>query len=101
MPIPDLTPTYQLAFQSLVKEVEGFERGLSSDREVGISVSGTENVIHIRAIRHSGQMIVFEGIDTQGRDACLIQHYTQVHVQMVAADKIGEEAKRIGFHRPI
>lgn len=90
----------EYAFEALVEEVDGFQRGLSADREVGISVNGTENIIHVRTIRHSGHMVVFEGTDTQGRDARLIQHYSQVHVQMTAVDKIGDEAKRIGFHRP-
>lgn len=42
-------------------------------------------------------MFVFSGFDNFGRTARLIQHFTQVNVQMVAVDKLNETASRIGF----
>jgi hypothetical protein len=36
-------------------------------------------------------------VDEQDRQARIIQHYTQIRVQMVAVKKLGQQATRIGF----
>lgn len=95
--MPTIKPIHEYAFDALSREVEKFQRTLSMDHELGISVFGADNVIHVSGIRHAGQMVVFEGRDNQGRVARLIQHYTQVNLQMIAVDKLNEQANRIGF----
>lgn len=95
--LPEIKAVHAYAFDALSKEVDLFQRTLTPDSELGISVFGADNIIHVRAIRQSGQMVVFEGVDNQGRVARLIQHYTQVNLQMIAVDKIEDQAKRIGF----
>jgi hypothetical protein len=95
--IPRIEPTWVYAFEALSKEVATFQDSLSPDSEVGISVNGADNVIHVSAIRRSGQMVVFEGVDSHGRAARLIQHYSQVNVQMIAVDAVKAQAQRIGF----
>ena len=97
MRVADIKSVPEYAFDALSLEVDKFQATMSADLELGISVSGADNVIHVRAIRKSGQMVVFEGVDIQGRTARLIQHYTQVNLQMVAVPKLDEQAKRIGF----
>jgi hypothetical protein len=92
-----IDPDWVRAFEALSKEVSSFQDHLLSTQEVGISVNGADNVIHVFAIRRSGQMVVFEGTDSHGRSARLIQHYTQVNVQMIAVDTVAEQARRIGF----
>lgn len=42
-------------------------------------------------------MVVFDGVDGEGRQALIIQHYTQVRVPMIAVNKLQAEAKSIGF----
>jgi len=95
--LPNIKSIPEQAFDALSNEVEKFQRTLSTDFELGVSVFGADNVIHVRGIRRSGQMIIFEGVDSQNRVARLIQHYTQVNLQMVAVGKLAEQANRIGF----
>lgn len=95
--LPQIKAPHEYAFDALSREVSKFQGTLSPETEVGISVSGADNVIHVRAIRQSGQMVVFEGMDNQNRTARLIQHFTQVNLQMIAVAKLDEQAKRIGF----
>jgi hypothetical protein len=96
-PLPRIEPPFVYAFEAMSKEVARFQNRLPADQEIGITVSGADNVIHVSAIRRSGQMVVFEGLDNQGRKAQLIQHYTQVNVQVIAVDALHETANRIGF----
>lgn len=95
--IPRVETPQVYAFEHLQKEVSKFQDELPDDCEVGISVNGADNVIHVHEIRRTGQMFVFSGFDNFGRTARLIQHFTQVNVQMVAVDKLNETASRIGF----
>lgn len=96
MPVVKSVPEY--AYEALARQVADFQDNLTPDQEVGISVSGSDSVVHVRSIRQAGQMVVFDGVDNQSRPARLIQHYTQVNVQMIAVDKLHERANRIGFH---
>lgn len=85
------------AFEALVEEMRHFQNALADDRELGIVANGAGLTLHVEQLRYSGQMIVFDGVDSEGRVASLIQHYTQVNVQMVAVEKLKAEANRIGF----
>lgn len=87
----------EYAFEALTKEIKRFQKGLSADMEVGIAANGAGLTIHVESVRMSGQMVVFDGVDGEGRQARLIQHYTQVSVQMIAVNKLQAEARRIGF----
>jgi len=42
-------------------------------------------------------MITFDGVDGNENDSVLIQHFTQVNVQMVAIPKLQDEPRRVGF----
>jgi hypothetical protein len=85
------------AFDSLSSEVTKFQNGLTGEYEVGLAMNGAGGTIHVNSIRLESQLIVFEGVDDQGRTARVIQHYTQLSLQMVAAAKLDEHARRIGF----
>lgn len=87
----------EYAFEALTKEIKRFQKGLSDEMEVGIIANGAGAPIHVESVRMSGQMVVFDGVDGEGRQARIIQHYTQVSVQMIAVNKLAEEARRIGF----
>lgn len=86
-----------LAYSALQEQVRGFQNELSDNHEIGVSVAGTMTTIHVRSMVRKGHMIVFDGTDERGRQARLIQHYSQINVQMIAVDAIAEEAHRIGF----
>ena len=92
--IPEMKSIPEHAFDALVEEMRRFQNKLQDDVEVGIVANGAGLVIHVNSLRFSSQMIVF---DSEGRDARLIQHYTQVNVQMIAVPKLEEEPRRIGF----
>ncbi|MGZ2411602.1 hypothetical protein ACUXST_000999 [Sphingomonas sp. F9_3S_D5_B_2] len=85
------------AFEDLVEEIRKFQDSLSKETELGVVANGGERTIHVESFRMAGQMVVFEGVDGEGRAARIIQHYTQVSVQMIAVNKLQSEAKRIGF----
>lgn len=95
MPIVKSIP--EVAWEALQREVAEFQSLLTSDQEVGVVVNGATSVIHVSTLRRSGQMVVFDGVDNAGRTARLIQHFSQVNVQMIAVDAIAEQARRIGF----
>lgn len=95
--IPEIKSISEYAFDALVEEMSRFQSALADDVEVGIITNGAGQVIHVRQIRMRGQVVVFDGTDSDGRDARLIQHYTQVNVHMVAAKKLEAKPYRIGF----
>ena len=85
------------SFNSLVDEIKRFQEGLSSETEVGIFANGAGLPLHVESIRMSGQILIFDGVDSDSRHARIIQHYTQVSIQIVALNKLQPEARRIGF----
>ena len=87
----------ELAFEALAEEINRFQRSINTDSEVGIVANGGGLIIHVEHVRQSGQMIVFDGVDPQSRNARLVQHFTQTNVQMLELEKLQEEARRIGF----
>lgn len=95
MPVIKSIP--EMAFESMVEEIRRFQETLAGDMELGIVANGAGLTIHVESVRLSGHMIVFTGADVYAREACLIQHYTQINVQMIAVPKQQAEARRIGF----
>jgi hypothetical protein len=95
--VPEVKSIPVKSFKSLVEELKRFQKGLSSEDEVGIFASGAGLPLHVEAIRNSGQMVIFSGVDSNARRACIIQHYTQVSIQIVALNKLQPVARRIGF----
>lgn len=95
--MPDFKSIPEMAFDSMKDEIASFQRGLSDEDEVGVVANGAGLIIHVRYVRLSGQMFVFDGVDGDQREARLIQHYTQVNVQMIAVKKLEDAPQRIGF----
>lgn len=86
------------AIEDLMDRIREFQVELTDDQEMGLLASSAGDIIHITSISSDGgQIIVFKGIDGQGRVSRLIQHYTQISVQLLAVDKLADEARRIGF----
>lgn len=95
--LPEIKSIPEMSFDSLAKEIKRFQDALPNDMEVGIFANSVGLPLHVESVRKSGQMVVFDGVDGEGRQARIIQHYTQVSVQMVAVKKLEAEARRIGF----
>jgi hypothetical protein len=85
------------AFEDLIEEIRRFQETLSDETEVGIFANGAGLPLHVESVRMANLMVVFDGVDGEGRQARIIQHYTQVSVQMVAVNKLQDEPRRIGF----
>lgn len=85
------------AFDALVREIKAFQAELTEHTEVGIVANGAGLTIHVHKLRLSDHIVVFTDKDHEGRAARLLQHYTQINVQMVAAPKLEAEPQRIGF----
>jgi hypothetical protein len=105
--IPDLSPPKsQLnpaswTYERLVKQIQDFESGLSSDEEIGARLVGTPGagVLHVEDAGYWGpDLLFFYGTNEHGKAVQLIQHYTQVNLLLTALPKEGPEPRRIGFH---
>lgn len=97
MNIPEIKSIPDYAFDALRDEIRRFQVNIPQESEIGIIANGGGTMIHIESFSMRGQMIVFDGVDADGRTARLIQHYTQVNVQLVAVQKLQEQPRRIGF----
>ncbi len=97
MILPEIKSIAEYAYDALLGEIKRFSGQLPDDMELGIVSNGGGLIIHIEKLYQSGQMVVFIGSDGEGRQARLIQHYTQANVQMIAVKKLDAEARRIGF----
>lgn len=88
------------AYERLVKQIVEFESKLSAEEEIGgrFVTAPLEGAIHICDIDYwNPDMIIFHGIDANGRATQLIQHHSQLSVLLCAVPKIKEEPRRIGF----
>lgn len=95
--IPEVKAVFQYAFDALVSEMKHFQAALSDEMELGILANGGGLVIHVESLRCSGQMFVFDGVNSDGHASRLIQHFSQANVQMIAVPKLQEQPRRIGF----
>lgn len=94
---PKIVSIPEGAFGSLVERIELVQRQLDDLHEIGIVANGAGILIHVETVMRDGQIIVFAGEDTDGRKSWLLQHYTQLNVQIVAVPKTKPVARRIGF----
>jgi hypothetical protein len=95
---PKLTPPAESILKSLLKQLKHFQSRLDGEMEIGIIANGVNSVLHVLSVDHDDwQLIIFDGIDSEGRKARLIQHFTQINLQIVAVAKLKEKATRIGF----
>ncbi|UDF03286.1 hypothetical protein [Asticcacaulis sp. AND118] len=95
--IPTIKSAPEYAFDALRLEMKGFQSRLTDEFELGAVANGAGLIIYVSGVRLSGHMIIFEGEDANGHKAILIQHFTQVNVQMIAVPKQKDEPRRIGF----
>ncbi len=84
----------------MVTLINSFQAKMSDDVEVGISVvgSGSAASFRLRDVRASNpDIIIFDGLDDNGNNVQLIQHYSQMAVVLIARPKADDKAYRIGF----
>jgi hypothetical protein len=87
----------EYAFEELVAQIRAFQESIAEDMEIGVDATGGGRTLHVESLQIKGQLVVFEGVDDEGREARLIQHYTQLGVQVISVKKLDKEARRIGF----
>ncbi len=87
------------AYERLANYIKRFEDGLDADHEVGLRlVSHGDSTFHVVDAGYWGpDIITFHGVNGKGQTVQLIQHLSQLNVLLVAVQKLGSEAKRIGF----
>jgi hypothetical protein len=87
----------EYAFEELVAQIRAFQDSLPEDMEIGVDAAGGSRILHVESLQIKGQLIVFEGVDDEGHESRLIQHFTQLGVQVIAVRKLDRNARRIGF----
>ena len=87
----------EYAYEELMTHIKEFQDTLAADVETGIDAAGGTGTIHVDGVGTDGLLIVFVGVDDQGRPTRLIQHHSQINVQVVAVKKLDPNARRIGF----
>jgi hypothetical protein len=98
--IQELMTPAESMFERLVTQIQEFEARLTPTEEIGgrFVSAPKEGAFHIRDISHRGpDMLVFHGIDVDGRPIQLLQHYTQMNVLLCVMPIVKEEPFRIGF----
>lgn len=93
--LPIIKSLPEQAFEVLNEEVKRFQDALSDEMETGITARGS--VIHIGRVSLNGQLLIFDGVDDNDNPARLIQHYSQIQIQITAVPKLAEKPRRIGF----
>ena len=92
----------QWAYERIILYIQNFEKMLDSDHEVGMGfVGGDAGTIKIEGLGfYDPDLITFYGTNGAGARTQLIQHVSQLNVQLVASPKHIDqpEATRIGFH---
>jgi hypothetical protein len=86
--------------ERIVSTINDFEKELDSDHEVGARLVsfGSDVTFSIDDVGYWGpDMIIFHGISADGKKVQLLQHVSQLSVLLVAAAKVHEKARRIGF----
>lgn len=87
----------EYALDDLIAEIRGIQDALPEDMEIGVHAAGGAKVIHVESLKTTGLLTVFTGVDEEGREARLIQHFTQINVQVTVVPKLDKVARRIGF----
>jgi len=73
---------------------------LDQDHEVGarLVTFGVDFTFHIEDLGYWGpDLVMFHGVNDQGKKVELLQHVSQLSVLLVAIDKVGEKPRRVGF----
>jgi hypothetical protein len=84
--------------ERLKTQLQIFQKKMSDDAEVGIMVAGNAGTFHLRQMSVSNpDMLIFDGVDQDGRRMQLFQHHSQMSVMFVEVPKIDEQPYRIGF----
>jgi hypothetical protein len=84
--------------ERLKAKLQKFQKRMPDDAELGIVAVGGGQTFHLRQISSSNpDIIVFDGVDQDGRNMQLFQHHTQMSVMFVEVPKIDEQPYRIGF----
>ena len=84
--------------ERLKAQLQIFQKKMSDDAELGIVAVGGVRTFHLRQISVSNpDIIIFDGVDQDGRNMQLFQHHTQMSVMFVEVPKIDEQPYRIGF----
>jgi hypothetical protein len=87
-------------YERLTKLIIGFEAKLSLDEEIGgrFITAPRDGTLHIWDISYwNPDMLIFHGTDPDGRPTELMQHYSQLSMQLCAVPKQNEKPVRIGF----
>jgi hypothetical protein len=87
--------------ERLIKWINEFEAELDDQTEVGVRLVsfGQTITFHLSDISFwAPQLIRFDGLDAVGQPVQLIQHVSQISILLMKVPKLGEEARRIGFH---
>jgi hypothetical protein len=85
------------ARDTVLRSISDFQAGLTDQQEVAITPTGGKPLA-ITAVRSSGDLVVFDGVDDENRNVQLVQSFSQVSVLLTAVDKVGSgPARRIGF----
>jgi len=91
----------QRMFEAVVSQVQAFEQSLTAGEDVGVMLTtlGAGLVIHVRNLAHSQEAIFIAGVDEDGREVELIQHFTQISILLtrVKAQNPEEPRRQIGF----
>lgn len=87
----------EYAFEELLEQFKAFQASLTDTEELGMLTGSGAGVTHVESVKCDGNLIVFTGVDELSRKVKVVQHFTQLNVQLVAVPMQKDEARRIGF----
>ena len=98
---PQINPA-KWVYDQLVELVEQFESGLNDEQETGLKIISLGNAEIYRVERidyRNPYLLVFHCLTSNGAEATLIQHYSQLNFLLVVLPKLDAQkpARRIGF----
>jgi len=80
--------------------IERFEAGLDADHEISISLASFGSPVEFRAeeIRFSpSNVVTFHGCTENGEKVQVVQHVSQVSLQLKAVRRLHEKPRRVAF----
>ncbi len=89
------------AFDILQEVLAEFQSRLDDDHELGAQIANSVTPFHVRSVRRSASLFLFAGIDAQEQEVLAIQHFSQLHMQLVKLKKFEDVAYRVGFTAPV
>jgi len=96
--LPEIKSPAEYVKDALVESIKAFQASLGPEEEMGVHVSGTLSY-RVTGIGYSSSMIVFYGVDDDGRRMQTYQHHSQTNLTLMALAKPAEveKARRVGF----